>query len=203
MKNDAYKNDQERAADIIFLLLGGHDTTAYSIAWILLLLAKYPEEQRRLRESLHLMSSDEWSQSSVLKNVVKEGIRLYPVAAGGVGRTLGRDFTTREGYTLPKGSAVIIHFMCLFRDEAVFKEADAFIPSRWENPTDEMTKSYVPFASGKQNCVGQSLANSEIHCIVPKIISEFELEVVEEGKPEHSLTLKPVKTMLRARKVVK
>jgi cytochrome P450 len=201
MKNDAYKNDDERAADLIVLLVAGYDTTAYSISWIMLQLAKHPKEQQVLRESLRSMSSDEWSQSPALRNVVKEGIRMYPVSAGGAGRLTGRDFTTKDGYLLPKGSAVIVSFMNLLRDESVFPDADSFSPSRWDNPTDAMNKSYLPFACGKQNCVGQSLANAEIHCMIPRIISEFELEVVDEGKSAFSLTLKPVGTLLRAKKI--
>mmetsp|Transcript_13962 Transcript_13962/g.26277 ORF Transcript_13962/g.26277 Transcript_13962/m.26277 type:complete len:495 (-) Transcript_13962:100-1584(-) len=200
MKNDAYKNDKERAADLIVLLVGGHDTTAYTISWILLLLAKHPEVQHVLRESLHSMNPDEWSQCSTLRNVVKEGIRMYPVSAGGAGRLLGRDFMSKEGYFLPKGSAVLVSFMNLMYDESVFANADSFIPSRWDGPTDDMNKSFLPFACGKQNCVGQSLANAEIHCIIPRIISEFELEVVDEGASLFSLTLKPVNTLLRAKK---
>jgi Cytochrome P450 len=203
MNNDAYKNDEQRAADLIVLFVAGYDTTAYSISWIMLQLAKHPNEQQILRESLRSINPDEWSQSSALRNVVKEGIRMYPVSAGGSGRLLGRDFTSKEGYFLPKGSAIIISFMNMLRDETVFVDPDLFNPSRWDDPTDAMNKSYLPFACGKQNCVGQSLANAEIHCIIPRIISEFELEVVDEGKSEFNLTLKPVKALLKAKKCSK
>merc|ERR1712154_614618 len=62
MKNDAYENDSERAADVTTFLVAGHDTTAYSIAWILKELAKNPEEQEKLRNSLRSTEKENWHQ---------------------------------------------------------------------------------------------------------------------------------------------
>jgi len=52
MNNPCYTNDLERAADVTTLLVGGHDTTAYSLAWTLKELARKPELQTQLREDL-------------------------------------------------------------------------------------------------------------------------------------------------------
>merc|ERR1712232_378568 len=43
MKNDAYENDHQRAAEITSLLTAGHDTTAFTISWILRELARHPK----------------------------------------------------------------------------------------------------------------------------------------------------------------
>ena len=45
------------------------------------------------------------------------------------------------------------------------------------------------------------MANAEMHCIVARICSEFDLEVEEEGGVEYFLTLKTVGARLKARKV--
>ena len=63
-------------------------------------------------------------------------------------------------------------------------------------------EAFFPFSAGKQNCIGQSLANAEINTIIPRICSEFELELVDEGQSDYFLTLKPVNTMIKAKKVV-
>ena len=200
MSNRAYENDMERAADITTLLIAGHDTTAYSLAWILKELAKNPNEQRRLRDSLLSINSKEWSRCERLHKVVKEGIRLFPVSAGGSIRVLGREFVTKKGYVLPKTSIAFFPFMNMSRDPSVFENADSFILSRWDSPTNAMNDAYMPFALGKQNCIGQSLANEQLHCIVPRIIAEFELSVKDEGTAEYFMTLKPSKAMLQAMK---
>jgi cytochrome P450 len=130
-------------------------------------------------------------------------MRLNPVASAGSIRKIGRNITTRDGFTIPKGSTCFLPFMLLFRNPEVFPEPDSFIPSRWENATREQLEAFQPFSLGKQNCVGQSLARAETTSIIARIISEFELSVDESSSisSEFFLTLKPVNAILRARKI--
>lgn len=200
-ESDAYPTDDEKVAELIGILIAGHDTTAFSISWILLELARNPDEQRKLRASLSQLSPENWSRSEYLKGVIKEGMRLHPVAAAGSTRTIGRDITTSRNELLPKGSICFLPFMLLFRNPDIFDEPDSFLPSRWEIPTRDMLDAFNPFSLGKQNCVGQSLAQAETFAIVARICSEFELSVESEGTVDFFLTLKPVGARLRARKL--
>ena len=90
MESDAFSYEDERVAQLLEFLIAGHDTTAFSIAWILLSLARNPEEQSKLRESL----GENWNASEQLKRVVKEGMRLHPVTSNVGIRVIGRDITT-------------------------------------------------------------------------------------------------------------
>lgn len=197
MQSDRFASHKEKVAQLYEFLLAGHDTTAYSIAWILKSLADHPDEQSRLRVALR-RSADNWSQCEELKCVIKEGMRLRPVARSI--RVLGRDVVTADKKVLPAGSIAAFHFLPLFRDPAVFDKPDEFVPGRWVNPTKAMT-DFAPFAMGKQNCMGQSLAQSNMLTIVARIISAYELSVVKEGKAVYNLTLKPTGVLLRARKL--
>jgi len=104
MESDSFPPDEERAAQLAEFLLAGHDTTAYSIAWILLELARNPLEQKQLREELSSLTPEEWNTSEQLKMVIKEGMRLHPVAASGSLRKTGRDIITPNKELIPKGS---------------------------------------------------------------------------------------------------
>lgn len=201
MESDAHESDKEKAAEMLTYLVGGHDTTAFSIAWVLLELARNPDEQRKLRESLSQLSPHEWSRSEVLQRVVKEGMRLHTVAAGGSIRVTAKGMMTSRNEILPKGSIAFLPFILMFRNPDIFENPDAFQPSRWESPTREMLDAFNPFSLGKQNCVGQSLAKAEIFAIIPRICSEFELSVEDEGSVEYFLTLKPAGARLSARKL--
>jgi cytochrome P450 len=200
MKSDAYKNDDERLADMTVFLIAGHDTTAYSLAWILLELARNPMQMTKLRESLSNAPPEDWSRSEVLRIIVKEGLRLHPVVPGGSIRTIGRDIETKTGMLLPKGSIIFMPFIMLLRNPIIFENENTFQPSRWEKPSKEMADAFLPFSLGKQNCIGQSLANAELHCIVARICAEFDLKVKEEGTVDYFLTLKPAGARLIARK---
>lgn len=197
MQSDMFASHDEKVAQLYEFLLAGHDTTAYSIAWILKSLADHPDEQTRLRTALR-RSADNWSQCEYLKCVIKEGMRIRPVARSI--RVLGRDVVTADKKLLPAGSIAAFHFLPLFRDPAVFDKPDEFIPERWVNPTKAMS-DFAPFAMGRQNCMGQSLAQSNMLTIVARIISSHELSVAEEGKAVYNLTLKPTGVLLRARKL--
>ncbi|CAB9529174.1 hydroxyvitamin D-1 alpha hydroxylase, mitochondrial [Seminavis robusta] len=200
MCNQAYKNDAERTADIAILLVAGHDTTAYTLAWTLKELAQNPIKQAELRRSIREDDLQAPHQLETVRSTIREGIRLHPVSGAGSARLTGKDFVTKDGKLIPAGSITIMSYMIMLRDPSVFgKDYDQFNPSRWEKATPEMNQAFLPFSAGRQNCVGQPLANAELHCILPRIISQFELTVDEPGHCECFLTIKPVNTMLRAK----
>lgn len=199
--NKAYEDDKERAADLIVLLTAGHDTTAYSVAWIFKELAKNPKEQKKLRQALISTDREKWNQLGELRNAIKEGMRLHPVGANGPGRFLGRDFISDDNLWLKKGSIVSIPIYLLTRNHYIYNDADSFIPSRWDDPTTDMNDAFLPFAVGPQNCVGQSMAKAEMNCLIPEVCSKYELKLEEEGETKCFLTLKPVRTMIKAIKI--
>ncbi len=129
--------------------------------------------------------------------VIKESMRLHPVSSVGSNRQVGRDFVTKEGWIVPKNSIVTCSIGLLHHNPAVFQDPDKFIPFRWEKPTKAQRDAFLIFSAGKQNCIGQSLANAELHCILPKILSAVELTVEDEGRKELFLTLKPVGCLLK------
>lgn len=201
MKSDVYETDRETQADIVFLLLAGHDTTAYSIAWTLLELARHPEHLKAVRKSLSVLPVGEFHKSSELQNVIKEAMRLRPVVTAGSVRIIRDSLETKNGYLLPKDSVIFLPLILLFRNPRVFENPDQFHPTRWEQPSQAMIDSFLPFSLGKQNCVGRALAKVEIESVIARICSEFDLSVVEEGSIDYLLTLKPTGAKLIAHKV--
>ena len=203
--NEAFPTDDDKAAQLLEFLVAGHDTTGYTISFILIELAKNLAEQTKLREALSNVTPDNYTSCEQLKLVVREGMRLHPV--GRSVRVAGRDFTTTDdnsnnnNYIIPKGQTCILSFQLLFRNPHVFENPDSFVPSRWINPTNVMLDSVSPFSLGKQNCIGQSLARVETFSIIARIISEYELTLEAEGYVDFALTVKPVGYRLKARKV--
>ena len=70
-------SDDELMDQLVTLIGAGHDTSAYFCCYAALLLAKHPTWQRRLRDELRGDDLD-W-QASLLKRVVMEVLRLFPV----------------------------------------------------------------------------------------------------------------------------
>ena len=97
-----YKNDEERACDILLYFFAGYDTTAHSIAWTIIELAKHPIQQDILRLALKKYSQQQQQAQSDkpttslahcphLKYVTKEALRLHGPAALGPARSFSED----------------------------------------------------------------------------------------------------------------
>lgn len=202
-ENTSIADDFQRKSEIKDWLTAGHDTTGFSLSSTLILLALHPEIQNKLRAALQesLRNGEKPEECPYFLHVLKESMRVMPVAAGGSGRVTGRAFPLEDGKVLPKGSICFFNQYLMNRNPSVYEDADSFVPDRWINPTEEMKVAMAPFAVGPRACPGQSLAMSEINSVLPKLLTEFSFDVVEEGKRTYFLTLKYQGTRLRARKL--
>lgn len=191
-------SDKQKVAEIIIYLIGGHDTTGYSIASTLVLLGKHRDKLSNLRADTNGIAPGQWSKSSQYFNyVLKETFRCMPVVATGPIRRVGKDFDAGNGEVIPRGATVILPQFTVNRNTEIFSDADNFDPDRWYNATDEMKNTLMPFAAGTRNCVGQSLATAELETILPYILSQFKINLIEEGITDNFLTLKFGKSKLK------
>ena len=72
-------------AAAIELLFGGVDTTSHTLIFILYLLATNPDVQEKLFEEMSsITSSSEVLNHSYLKAVIKEAMRMLPVAPANI-----------------------------------------------------------------------------------------------------------------------
>jgi cytochrome P450 family 4 len=165
-------------------MIGGFDSTGHTLASTLMLLAKHPNVQDKLRsEILATNDIDERSKCNYMKDVITESNRLIPVSGLGAVRTTGRDFFCKNrSMMIPKGSDVKLCQTLHNRNPTVFTNPKAFEPERWENPTKEMQQSVMMYLCGLRNCAGQSLAMAELHTAIPKLIAEYQVDVESEGK---------------------
>jgi len=202
--NENYKTDKERASDILLLLFGGHDTTAYTLSWTLLALAKNPEEQLKLQKELNSTAVDKRTSSVGLNNVIKEGMRLTTVAPMGSVRALTHDLVVNadekngleNDILIPKGAVVMCSQMLLNHNPKYYDDSGVFKPSRWLNPSEEALSSFMPFSLGRRNCVGQSLAKVEIVNVLSRLCTNYTFTVEEEGTFDLSITYRPVGAQL-------
>jgi cytochrome P450 len=201
LSNPHYKNDKERVADILVFLIAGHDTTAFSAAWTLLELARHPNIAKNARSQLKSLSSDEERlKSTALQNLIKESMRLNPVAAFGIGRKVQRDFRVDDTIIIPKGSLVAITTLRLHRNANYFYQPDEFPPDRWNSGKDTAC-AFLPFGTGARNCIGQALATAELHTVLSRLVVDYDFEIVHPGKPDFGMTLKPAGVLLKAKRL--
>ncbi|EDV24792.1 uncharacterized protein TRIADDRAFT_56957 [Trichoplax adhaerens] len=99
-------NDEEIAGNIIELMLGGVDTSANTIMWVLYILGKNPNIQEKLYKEVSSVLKDGQFPDShsvqkmpYLRGVIKESQRLYPVLLA-TARILSQDVVL-SGYHVP------------------------------------------------------------------------------------------------------
>lgn len=200
LRNKQYPDDTSRAADVIIFLIGGHDTTSYTMAWLLYELAKNPDLQERLHLELleaaktGPLTSERLAQLPFFNRCLRESMRLWPVA-GSAQRQL-RAPLQAAGLTLPAGASVRIPFLTMFRSPC-FKNPDSFLPDRWVNIAPELDEMVVPFSLGVRNCLGQNLANLELRVVLARMLVRFSFEVAVPPEPTYLLTLQPGGLMLK------
>ncbi|EKX36953.1 hypothetical protein GUITHDRAFT_60068, partial [Guillardia theta CCMP2712] len=158
--------------DIVTFMVAGHDTSAYTLSWILYELSANLDVQSKLRKDLELHGPD----SKYLGYVIQEGMRLWPVAAQGSIRQLQHDVELEDGKIIPRGETCLVPFFAIFRS-AWIDRADEFIPERWSEEGSQRKKleeAVFPFSVGSRNCVGQRLASMQIRKILHQLILRYE-----------------------------
>lgn len=168
----------------IDLILAAGDTTAFTTQWAFYALSRDVSLQHDIRQEIRQAGAGV-CDTPLVKGCVREAMRLYPVATF-VGRIIGTD-ATLNNYKLDKYTLVLISMYSAGRDSLSFPQADRFMPSRWLRNTAtghldavHRPQSSLPYALGARNCIGQKIANIQLHQIIAKVLHKFELKVLNE-----------------------
>uniref|UniRef100_T1JAE9 Cytochrome P450 n=1 Tax=Strigamia maritima TaxID=126957 RepID=T1JAE9_STRMM len=192
--------EEELVRIVTDLFLAAADTTSHSTQWALHLLAKHPKCQQRLRQEIDdVMPKDEeitldkLCQLPYARAIVKEALRLYPVAPF-LTRILTEDVVL-GGYTVPKGKLVLMSMYSTGRDEEYFEQADEFVPERWL--PGSALKSFpahasLPFGSGTRSCIGRRIAETQMYLLLAQVVRHFDIKSANER--EVDITLRMVTT---------
>lgn len=140
-------------------IVAGSDTTANTLTWLTWAVCKHPQVKKRLVAEVGGALSPDFTNDDVkhlpyLNRVVQETLRLYPAVPAGLARTVPPgDGVTFAGRWLPAGTTVLAQAYSLHRDPVAFPDPERFDPSRWENPTQAMKDSFMPFGGGSRSKV--------------------------------------------------
>ncbi|KAF8557930.1 cytochrome P450 [Imleria badia] len=208
-------SDEELLPQMCTLLFAAHETTSITISFILLELARNPKVQSRLREEIRKTEAAVYARGDsqlevqdvdampYLNAVIKEGLRLHPVAPQvfRVAREddvlpLSKPILTESGEMInevlvPKGTEIVLSIAAYNRDKALWGEdAHEFNPDRWLNGT--MSDRTLPgigvyshlmtFLSGTRACLGWRFALLEIQAFVSILVGKFEFGMTDKAE---------------------
>lgn len=201
--NSKYEDTGESMADdqlideVLILILGGHETTANSLAWLLYLIACNSETQQKLQSAFSNSTIFDALNNEYLKATVNEGMRLYP-AAWLVDRMAIEDDQFGQ-FSFPKNTIILPFFYGVHRDEKLWEDASEFKPERFM--LDEKcikAKNYFSFGAGPRMCVGSNFAMAEMSFFLFAFLNKFQIKPTAQiPEIEPLLTLRPDKVILK------
>jgi unspecific monooxygenase len=166
------------------MIVAGHETTALTLFWSLYLLASSPADQERVAQEVRTIdlapdsAADALAKLPYTKAVVNEALRLYPPAFALARMAVGPD---RLGdVAVPRGALIMISPWVLQRHLRLWKDPDAFNPSRFlgEAPLAHRF-AYMPFGAGPRICIGAQFALTEACLVLATMVQRFQVSLAD------------------------
>jgi len=190
-------------------LFAGHDTSSKALHWTAYLLARHQNVQQTLFEELasefgidKMPSLATVKNCKFLYNVVREGLRYHPPVPL-VLREAVHDDRLPSGFRIRRGDTVVVPIIAIHHSEQLWgADVEEYRPDRWDDPTlaDRLGPcGFMPFITGKRNCIGKEFAMNEIRMAAAVLVRRFRLTLPDdEPVPERtmSVTMRP-KTPVR------
>lgn len=153
--------DAELVGFCNLLSAAGNETVTKLLANAVVLLARHPEQRRRLVED-----------PGRIPNAVEECLRYWPPSQY-QGRTLTRDVTL-HGVTMPRDAFVLLLTGSACRDERQFADADRF-------DIDREVPLQLAFGHGAHKCLGAALARLESRIVLEELHARIPDYAIDEA----------------------
>ncbi|KAK5584579.1 hypothetical protein RB653_006192 [Dictyostelium firmibasis] len=177
----------------IDLQVAGSDTSANTVLFCLLELINNPNIQSKLYDNIkqaiiQKKEVEEEDQEEItisfnkyrtitpyLTMVVRETYRKYPTGTIGLPHVTSQDVEL-NGYKISAGTQIIQNIWATHRNEKQFQDPDSFIPERFIIDQQQSTtnSNLIHFGCGVRDCIGKSLADSEIFTMLASLINRYE-----------------------------
>jgi cytochrome P450 len=176
-------SDNVIRADLMTLMLAGHETTATTFAWLIDLVLHHPQVLARLR------GDAESGQTEYTQAVINETLRLRPPAPITGRMTVGR---YRLGdYTLDPGTRIVLLLDAVNRDPQTYPDPNEFRPERFlgERPHPY---AWIPFGGGIKRCIGASFSMCELTTMLHTMLRHGDFQPVSDRPEAPSSRAAPV-----------
>uniref|UniRef100_A0A0E0KFP7 Tyrosine N-monooxygenase n=1 Tax=Oryza punctata TaxID=4537 RepID=A0A0E0KFP7_ORYPU len=202
---------EEIKAQTIDIMIATVDNPSNAVEWALAEMMNKPEVMRKAMDELdtvvgrhRLVQERDVRDLNYLKACIREAFRLHPYHPFNPPRVAMAD-TTIAGYSIPKGSQVILSRVGLGRNPRVWEDPLEFRPERHLSSSypgggdavalTEAELRFVSFSTGRRGCPGVSLGTLITVMLFARLLQGFEwskpagMERVELREAAASLVL--------------
>ena len=156
-------SDDAIAEHLGIVILAGFDTTSFTTARLLWLLARHPADQEAVRAD---------ATGALLHAAFTETLRLHPPLAW-LPRRAGTDLDF-AGTRIPAGTPVFYEVAEAHRDPAVFEAPHEFRPGRHLGGEPEKY-TLTPFSAGRRQCPGVHVGTMEAQAVTAMVLERYRL----------------------------
>ncbi|KAH7862314.1 hypothetical protein Vadar_002860 [Vaccinium darrowii] len=170
---------------LVDIVVGGTDTTATTVEWLMTELMHNPEVMEKVQEELsdivgldNVVEEYHVHKLHYLDAVLKETFRLHPVLPLLVPKCPSQSSVV-GGYNIPKDTRVFLNIWAMHRDPEAWDDPLEFKPERFLSDASKWDYSgnnnfqFLPFGSGRRICAGIPLAEKMVIHVLASLVHSF------------------------------
>ncbi|XP_030628183.1 cytochrome P450 1B1 [Chanos chanos] len=179
------------------------DTLSTALQWIILILVRYPEIQKRLQDEVdrvadrsRLPSIEDQPRLPYVMAFIYEVMRFTSFVPVTIPHSTTTD-TTIGGYPIPKGTVIFVNQWSMNHDPTKWENPDVFNPLRFLDEdgqlNKDLTSNVLIFSVGKRRCIGEDLSKMQLFLFTSVLMHQcnFTPETTPSMDYMYGLTLKP------------
>jgi cytochrome P450 len=167
------------------------------LTWTLAELARNPGETAKIRAEVAAVlgerepTFEDLPKLVHVERVIQESMRLYPPAW--CMERAAREDDELGGYSVPKGTTIVIAPYTLHRHPKHWERPEAFDPMRFAERPAAQRPAYLPFGDGPRVCIGRAFAMMEAKIALAMIARDLDVALLSKTPIglDAAITLRP------------
>ncbi|XP_015272680.1 PREDICTED: cytochrome P450 2J2-like [Gekko japonicus] len=194
---DSTYNEDNLTQCIFDLFVAGTETTALTLRWALLLMAKHPDIQEKVHKEMEDVlgssqpfSYQDWKKLPYTSAVIHEIIRSQYILLFGIPRQCTKDVNIL-GFLIPKEAQIFPDLRSALLDPKQWEKPQEFNPNHFLDQDGSFVEkeAFLPFGAGARVCLGEQLARIEIFIFFTTLLRAFTFQLPEGVK---ALSTEPI-----------
>ena len=130
-----------------------------------------------------IISETDMNNMTYLRAVIKESLRLHPLAPL-LAPHLAMADCTIDGYMVLAGTRVVVNAWAIGRDSSSWEDAEEFIPERFTDDGNARNVNikgngfhFLPFEAGRRICPCINLGSAFVELMLSNMVNHFDWEL--------------------------
>ena len=193
-------SDENIRFQMITFLTAGHETTSGLLTFTLYELLDNPACLAKARGEVDRVLGNQnprfehLSQLTYIDQVLKETLRLWPIASAFAVQPYENETTIGGKYRVTQDQVILVFLPALHRDPKVWVDPERFDPERFAPGNVEKIpeNAWKAFGNGQRACIGRPFALQEATAALAGILQRFE---ISKADPDYQLRIKETATI--------